>query len=163
MAGDEQTRQSDYIMPPINGGITCLAASTAAVTVDLTTMSGSPGNQVNGADVSIYGGKNVNPLGHYITLQADGGDVYIAFGDTVGHLSSIANVTQVSTVTNNALVTSSTANAVVKIPIGTQQNFKLPVGSSPAQGVWGNSSPSRFLCFLTATGTATLRMWQSSP
>lgn len=162
MSGDtEQARQADYIMPPINGGITCLTVGTAAVIVDLTSMGGSPGIQTAG-DAEVYGGSNKNPMGHYLTIQADGGDVYCAFGSTAVSLASVST-TAVSTVTSNQLSGTSTTNGVAKVFSGTQQQFKLPIGSSPAAGLWGNASPSRFLAVLTASGTITLRMWQSSP
>lgn len=159
----EATRQSDWIEPPMFSGITCLTATSTIAIVDLTSMSGSPGNQVNGTDISVYGGKDVNPIGHYLTLEADGADIYVIFSDTVGHISGISNTTGVSTITNNLLVTSSTATGVIKIFNGTIQQFKLPTGSNPNQGTWGANSPARFLGFLTSAGSGTLRMWQSSP
>ena len=162
MSQSEQTRQSDFIEPPMNPGILCLSVSTAAATFDVTGMAGSPGNQVVTGDVSQVGGKNVNPIGHYVTLQADGGDVYIAFGATTASLSAVAT-TAVTTIANNALATSNTGNGVVKIPSGTERAFKLPLGSNPSTTPWGASSPARYLAFLTASGTATLRIWQSSP
>jgi hypothetical protein len=163
MSGEaEQTRQADWIEPPMFGGITALTIGTTAVIIDLTTMAGCPGIQTAG-DAEVYGGSNPNPLGHYITLQADGGDIYVAFGDTTGHLAAVST-TAVSTVASNNLSAKSTANGVAKIFSGTQQQFKLPIGSNPAgTTAWASSSPARFMAVLTASGTNTLRMWQSSP
>jgi hypothetical protein len=47
------------------------------------------------------------------------------------------------------------------IPQGQTLSVKLPSGS-PLEP-WGKSSAFRFIGYITSTGTATLRVWQSSP
>lgn len=46
------------------------------------------------------------------------------------------------------------------IPQGQTASFKLPLGAS---GGNGNASAARFMGFVTAAGTGTLHLWQSSP
>lgn len=163
-----ETHQSDWIMPPMAPHATtppavcALAATTTAVIVDLTTMWGTaakagltPGNE----------DYNPNPIGHYLNVQADGGDIYIAFGADVASLAGIS-ATAVSTVAANAIT--AVAGGTLKIPNGSTLPVKIPIGAPPAAAQYDNAdvgkySPARFLGFLTAAGTGTLRMWQSSP
>lgn len=160
-----ETHQSDWIMPPMNGGVTCLAASSTEVDVDLQSLAGTPAKAALTVGNEDY---NPNPIGHYLNLQADGGDVYVCFADSLAHLGSLST-TATSTVTSNKATTTSTAGGTVKIPNGTTLQVKLPIGapSTPAkadQTDVGIFSPARFLGFLCATNvTATLRIWQSSP
>lgn len=160
-----ETLQSDWIMPPMYSGITCLSASSTEVDLDLTTIAGTPaksGLTVGGDDY------NPNPIGHYLSLQADGGDVYVAFADQLAHLGTLST-TAVTTVTSNKAGTTSTVTGVVRIPNGTTLQVKLPWGNTPSgkpidNADVGTYSPSRYLGFLCATGvTSTLRIWQSSP
>lgn len=155
------SQMADTVWPPAYGSITCFAVSAGVSVIDLTTMSGHPGNSVNGPDQGPMSGTDPNPIGHYITLLADGGDVYIAFCDTSAHALAVT-VAGVSTVTGgNQLVTPFTATGTWKIPSGDRQSFLIPTkndGTTPA----GNKSLCRYLAFLTAAGTATLRMYQSS-
>ena len=127
MAGrnTSETLQSDWIMPPMYGGITCLAATSTEVDLDLTTIAGTPAKANVTAGMDDY---NPNPEGHYLSLQADGGDVYVAFADTLAHLGTLST-TAVSTVTANAAVTRFTATGTIKIPNGTTLQVKLPIGT----------------------------------
>lgn len=159
----KETLQSDWIAPPIVAGVVALAATSTEVDVDLTTMPGSPMNtNINqGAD-----GFNPNCIGHYLTLQADGGDIYVALGPSLGGSTGLGHLTttQNATVGSNKITVSN--NDTIKIPNGTTLQVKLPGdwaarSDGPSTGV---SSPCRYLGFLCATGvSATLRMWQSSP
>lgn len=164
MSESEQARQSEYFACPIYGGVVAVTASATPVIVDMTTMAGWPGKQTSGAEPSVVGGADPNPLGHYLTLQADGADVYVVFGKTVANLASISVTSDVTAVNTNSLANSYTATGVTIIPNKQQANYKIPVGSNPGnQGTWAANSPARYLCFLTAGSTCTLRMWQSSP
>jgi hypothetical protein len=146
------------------GGILALAASSSLVIVDLSSMAGCPANMVNGTDVEPIGGRNPNPIGHYISMQADGTDIYVAFGDTVGHLTGITVTTDVTAVAANQPAAAFTATGLIKLvkdiaPI----RVKLPIGQNPnGQKPWGASSQARYLAFLTASTAGVLRIWQSS-
>ncbi len=75
---------------------------------------------------------------HYWSFQADGGDVYIAFDD-------------LTLTVDNTATGALAATACIKIPVNTTLQVKL----NPATDV--------FIAVKTASGTATLRIWQSSP
>ncbi len=170
MAGrhTNETHQSDWIMPPMAPHATtppavcALSASNTAVVVDLTTMWGTAAKAGLTAGNEDY---NPNPIGHYLSIQADGGDIYVAFGADAASLAGLST-SAVSTVANNKIT--AVAGATMKIPNGYTFQTKIPVGAPPTAAQSDNAdpglySPARFLGFLTATGTATLRMWQSSP
>lgn len=166
-----ETYQSDWIMPPMTAAsgatpaVCPLAASTGQVTVDLTTMWGTAAKSGLTAGNEDF---DPDPIGHYLSLQADGADIYVAFGPDVGSLTggNALSATAVCTVTNNAIV--KVVGGTLKITNGFTAQFKLPIGAPPTAGQYDNAdvgkySPARFLGFLTAAGTGTLRMWQSSP
>lgn len=166
MAGrsSNETLQSDWIMPPMLGGISCFAAGTSEVDVDLTKLAGSPAKSAINQGADDW---NPNPMGHYLTLEADGADIYVAFAATLAALGTLST-SAVTTVTAGVPAATSTATGTIKIPNGTVMQFKLPVIGGAAQNNrddadWGAASPCRFLGFMTATGSGTLRLWQSSP
>ncbi len=173
MAGrnTSETRQSDWIMPPMafaggaNPAVCALAASTAQVTVDLTSMWGTAANVNLNISNEDY---NPNPIGHYLSLQADGGDIYIAFSGTVANLTggNAIDPNAVSTVSGNAIA--AVRGGCLKIPNGYIAQFKLPGSNFGPPATYDNAdrgitSLARYLAFRTAAGTATLRMFQSSP
>jgi hypothetical protein len=195
-------QQSDWIMPPMfttgaTGGVTgstvpvgeiypatgptVLACSTTVVVVDLTTICGS------GAKARVQQGNddwNPDPICHYLTLEADGDDIYFAFGDSVANVVGISP-TQVTAVqagttgpTGQALNPFTSSGGTVgggtvgclKIPNNTSKDYKLPLGTPPVGTPTDNSaplgkwSPARYLAFRSNTGaTVFLRMHQSSP
>ena len=237
----EASRQSDWVLPPnvdLSGNPNCaaLSASTAAAVADLTTLP-LPYNVYDATEAA----RKPNPMGHYINLQAQGGDVYVIFGPSMGSLKAglisgftITNAgtgftsaptigftggggsgaTAVATVdvssgtvtsitvtnpgtgyssaptvtftggggsgaaatallgappaagTTNTVSASTGAITMAQgvcawIPQGQTLSAKLPVGS-PLEP-WGKSSAFRYMGYVTSTGTATLRVWQSSP
>jgi hypothetical protein len=88
--------------------------------------------------VTYTAGTTISYGSHYWNFQADGNDVYIAFSN--------ATLTVDDTATG-ALA----ATLCAKIPNGTTLQVKL----SPATDV--------YIGVKTASGTANLRIWQSSP
>lgn len=82
--------------------------------------------------------------GHFITLHADGGDVYLAFHKTAGG-------TVDPTVTTAKAVT-----ICQRIPSGQDRTFRLPAADSP------NDTAYQFITARTSAGTATLRGYISS-
>jgi citrate synthase len=89
----------------------------------------------------LHGGANQAVLTMLEKIQADGGDVYVVFAT----LSTQADDLVVATNGTNQI------SGCVKIPNGTQMNV------IPAHGV------DVFVGYLTAAGTAQLRIWMSSP
>lgn len=173
MSQSEQTKQVDYIEPPMyqtaaaftgqaTCSLVCIQVTNTVTVIDLTSIAGSPGNQVYGADAAVVGGKNYNPIGHYLTMQGDSAlNVFYAFGQTTAALSLLSTSTT-ATITNNQVTNSNNATAI--LPALQERNYKLPLGQNPAStATWGSSSPARYLGLLTSSGTATVRIWQSSP
>lgn len=159
----EATRQSDYIAPVCARGIDgkssgcAFAASTTAVTVDMTTVPGLPLEWGN-----TQAADNPNPLGHYVDLTAEGGDIYVIFGPTFGSVEggNVPNPATVNTVSSRGVTQA--VGVAMYIPSGATRAVKLPVGGQgPQTGPKGSNSPCRYLAFVTKTGTATLRVAQS--
>ena len=82
--------------------------------------------------------------GHFLTLHADGGDVYLAFHKANGG-------TVDPTVTTAKAVT-----LCQRIPSGQDRTFRLPPIDSPADTAY------QFIVARTSAGTATLRGYISS-
>lgn len=159
----------DYfsILPPMAGAtgttpaVIALSASNSQVTIDLTTLPGSHMNDGLPLGNDIY---NPNPTGHFLFMQPDGGDVYVAFGPSVASLttSNALSTSAVSTVSNNAVT--QVAGGTLCLKNGVLYRFKIPKSQGTRDDAdVGASSPARFLGFIMATGTATLRLYQGSP
>ncbi len=210
-----ESSQADWVMPPMyttgatgNSGATTGAtggtsavslgqtypatgpnvfgATTAPSILDLTTICGT------GAKARVPLGNddwNPDPIAHYITLEADGDDIYVAFGDSPTIMGSI-NPAYVSTIDGGTITgktgaasnpfassggtlgsTAGASTGCIKIPNNTSRDFKLPVGTPPIGTPYDNSdpigkySPARYLSFRSNTGTTAvyLRVYQSSP
>ncbi len=202
-----ETQQSDWVMPPmfttgVTGGTagsvnaqgvvvgvgqtypptgpSVFACNTTPVVLDLTTICGT------GAKARVPLGNddwNPDPIAHYITLEADGDDIYYAFGDSVAAVGTI-QPTAVTAIQSGATGPTGMALAAftagstlgggttgcLKLPNNTSKDFKLPVGAAPIgtpndnSDVIGKYSPARYLAFRSNTGaTVYLRIYQSSP
>lgn len=82
--------------------------------------------------------------GHFLTLHADGGDVYLAFD-------------KVNTATVDPAITTAKAVTVCwKIPSGQDRTYRLPPVDSP------NATAYQYIIARTSAGTATLRGYISS-
>jgi hypothetical protein len=118
MSDAEATRQSDWITPPRKNNTWVLSVSNVSAATDLSALTALTG---------------------YLSAQADGADVYFAFGadNTV-------------TVDDTTTGTPATGGAP-KIPANGVFNFK-PVPSL-----------DKFIAVKTASGSAKIRIWPSSP
>ena len=177
----EQTRQSDWVLPMMAAGSTVngatigmpagavLAATTVVAAIDLTTLPGLPVDWP-----ANDGGTSLPPLGHYLSLEAEGGDVYVLFGPTY---ASVTGANAPNAATNSAVsgagALTQTKGMCVHVPQNGEKAYKLPLGPQYAAGgpkagagnastIPGANSPARFLAYVTKTGTANLRVWQSS-
>ena len=167
MSETEQARQHFYYEPPMQGGVVAVSVGVNPVIVDLTTMSGCPANTSVGEANVI--GANKNPLGHFLSMQPDGQDVYYVFGQNISSLTTVTSLSyQTVTAVNGttgALASTYTSTGLAKMINQTNPpyRFKLPPGGSPAvQTVWAGNSPCRYVLLMTTTLTSTVRMWQSS-
>lgn len=163
-----EAREFFTVLPPIAGStgtlpaVVALSASGTQVTIDLTTI---PGSYVyNALDVS-NDAYNPNPLGRYLFMQADGGDIYFAFGPTVASLTggNALSTSAVSTVASNAVTLVAGGCALLKNGLPPIR-FRLPGDFGTRDNAdKGKNSLARYLGFLTATGTSTLRIYQVGP
>lgn len=100
------------------------------------TSTSAPYEMATYGQTAYASGANYEP--HYWNFQADGNDVYIAF--------STATLT-----VDNTAAGALAATICAKIPNGTTLQCML----NPASDIW--------FAIKTASGTATLRIWRSSP
>ena len=82
--------------------------------------------------------------GHFLTLHADGNDVYLAF-----HKANSGTV-------DPTITTAKAVTLCQKIPSGQDRTFRLPPVDSP------NDTPYQYIVARTSSGTATLRGYLSS-
>ncbi len=122
--------QAAGVFPPFEGGIYVASASTTTAFVDLHAAVSDPFTK---ASIPKY------LTDRYLSIQADGGDIYVAL--TVGTGGSLSPA---------AAGGNFGATNCIKIPQDQRLDLWIPV------------SPLRYLGFVTANGTATLRLWASS-
>lgn len=165
MGQTEATRQSDWLLPAVvdaSGNPNCIAfsVSTSVVAVDLTTIP-----LPTGVYDTHIAAATPNPLGRYINFQAQSGDVYLLFGPS---FASVTGSNAPAAATVNAVSGTTGAVTMAKqvciwVPQGQTLGVKLPTGTVGAPNAYGKVSQYRFVAAVTATSTATLRVWQSSP
>ena len=156
----ESTRQSDCILPMMvdasgNPNGISVACSTSVVGVDLTTVPGFPGTYDAAHTVA-----DNNPIGHYVDIEADGGDVYVLFGPSLASVTGANAPAPAFTNTIASGVVTMAKGACVHVPSGTTKSFKLPRGAVGGPNApQGQGSPCRFVGLITASGTAKARIW----
>lgn len=158
----ETTRQSDEILPPIVGSIVVVAVVAGVTTVDLTTMPQTAALP----NTTVKGSEDLNPLGQYLTMVADG-NCSVAFAGTQAALATIATATT-NTITNGVITANN--NTVIQLTAGIPFHFRMPPGPSQcgsssfgtnSPSIHGGSSPARWLGCLAGANTS-LRIWVSS-
>ena len=78
-------------LPPVQGSIAAVNCSTTVQVVDLTTLPFSKA-------MPNYSGQDATPISKYVTITAQGGDVYYALGRNFALLNAIPNTVVYSTV-----------------------------------------------------------------
>ena len=131
--------------------------TTTVQVVDVTSL---PGNPVKtGGDPSSQ-----NPVGHYMRITADGGNVYFVTGANFTLLNSIPNTVSYSTVNTTTGAVTLTKNEEDMIPAGGWKDFVImPNGTMQTQTPPGGKSACRYIALQTSTGSAVARMYQSGP
>ena len=157
--------QADCFAPPTYGGVLRLQGTSSAQVLDLTTMAGWPGNQVSGGDGAGTVSNSTNPIGHYITIAVDAGNLWVDFADTFAHAALIDASVQVTATngTTGAAATPFTANAGVLVTAGIPYSFWLPPGQLPQTTPYAANSKVRYMGYITSTGNTNFAVWQSSP
>lgn len=154
-------------MPPAVGSMARITANTTVNALDLTTLAGSPVNQVSGGSGGGDGGNAPNPLGHFLTLQVDAGTVWFAFADTYANATGV-DVSTVSTCNANtgALSANYTQKAMMACTAGVgggYLRFYLPPGKNPQTTPFANNSPIRFMSFATSANSSNFVVYMSAP
>ena len=164
MSQSMQTRLSDWIIPPraagagaastpakgVLGSPVTVAVSSTAVVIDLTQLAGVPQST---SLQTTEGSMQRGAVGHYVTLTADGCDIYFITGPTFASVSAanapLARTVQVPTGTGATVATAQSCQ-----PVAAGMQFPM----MPMKDV------DQFIAIVTlgaATGFATLV--QSSP
>lgn len=157
--------QAGRILPPVQGSTVAVNCSTTVTVVDMTTLPFSkamPG----------YSGQDLTPISKFVTITAEGGDLYFVTGSNFTNLNAIANTVGYSTVNaNTGKITLTNANIPQEldyIPAGTWKPVWLGPDTAGLNGqktsgaAYGVNSPVRYVAFITATGNARARFHQSS-
>jgi len=150
-----ETRRGDRFCPMLVGtdgkaAGAVLAVTATAADIDLTTIPALP----LGSPTELLKA-HPNVIGEEIILQADGGDVHVIFGPTTTSVRTTNVPDPTKTGTNVVGLTQI-------IPNGQQMRCWIPPGADTAGGPRGASSPGRYLAYITATGTAKLRISPSN-
>ena len=130
--------QAVRLSPPKRGQLLALAVTTSTAWVDLT------------AAVTVDSKSEKTFCNRYITLQADGGDVYVA-------LTKAASGALDSTGT-------SSVDGTTKAPTseGTKECVKIPSGTSVEFLMDSETTAYKYLAFI-GSASCVLRVWPSSP
>lgn len=146
------SRMNQALTPPRKNGV---AGNAAAITVsavqsaiDLRSLSGAATNPQN--PTQSDGQKN-GAVGGFLTVEADGADLFVLFGDTLAAVTG-GNKPVAATVgaVNGSGVYTDAAGVAFKIANGTFQRF------------WLQDQRDYFMGFV-GSAAGTMRLYQSSP
>jgi hypothetical protein len=144
------------VLPPTFGAIGAVQVTTTPVVVDLTTLPRSPA-----APTPDEGQQNC--IGKYVRVTAELGDIYFATGNNANALANI-NATAYSAVNATTHAITVNGNEGDYILQGSWKDVLAVPGSAPqAKQPPGGDSPSRYISFVTKTGTSVARFHQASP
>lgn len=153
--------QASNVLPPTMNAVAAVNCSTTVTVVDLTTLplSGCMPN---------YSGPDKTPLGKYVTITAEGGDLYFVAGSNFTTLNAIPNTVVYATVNATTGALTMSPNMLDYIPMGGWKSMRFyPASDSStnpghAPEPSGTTSPVRYVAFITASGNARARFSQSS-
>jgi hypothetical protein len=151
MSGSLEERKALLVTPPRANGVTgnVAALTVAALTpafLDLSTLSKGPvPSVVSSTTVSQEGS-----VGAFLTVQADGADLYLVFGPTQASVTTTAAPVLLTVGTNTSGVYGEVLGTALKVPTGTSLRVLI------------QNSQDRFMGFVGG-GAGTMRLYQSSP
>lgn len=127
----EATRMSDFIKLPNSeeGAVKVVSAVADANGLDLRTIGDTVANSAQ------QGQEGLGVVGHYITIQADGADIWIKSGKTQADVTG-ANAPS-PTATGVGIIGTPIAGASFKIPKETERSF-YPTPDHPWLGFIGS-------------------------
>lgn len=150
-------KQAAEVIPPFYNCVAAINCSTTCQVVDLTSLPKSPatpGEQ-----------PNKNPIGTYVRIVAQGGDVYYTTGSNFAQLNAIANTVVFSTVNATTGAVTISGKELDYIPAGAWVDFVAVPGVTPPaarNAPAGNDSPCRYVALIASSGNPVARIHQSS-
>lgn len=155
MSGTYQD-QVNNIVPPRAGEIVALAVTNSAAAVDLQ----SCGDQSPAVDAQAVG-----IVDSYVVVQNDGTvNVYYAFGPTFASVTggNAPNPSAATTVNGSTGAVTPVAGTCLFIPPGGSLTVRPTRGSTNTPGGTASKYGTRFFAYVTASGTATVRIGKVS-
>ena len=149
------------IVPPVQGSVAAVNCSTTVTVVDLTTLPFSKA-------MPNYTGQDATPISKYVTITAEGGDLYFVTGSNFTLLNAIPNTVVYSTVNSTTGKLTVSNNELDYLPMGAWKPIVPGPDTTGGQGqktsgpTYGVNSPCRYIAFITASGNARARFHQSS-
>ena len=152
--------QAGKILPPVEGSCAAVNCSTTVQVVDMTTLPFSKA-------MPNYSGQDLTPISKFVTITAEGGDLYYVTGSNFALLNAIPNTVVYSTVNATTGKLTVGNNELDYLPAGTWKPVWLGPDTSAANQktsgpTYGVNSPVRYVAFITASGNARARFHQSS-
>lgn len=164
-------KQAAYVLPPTLGAVVAVNCSTAATVVDLTSIPATPcgpgytlANAIAQNSVAVAAPDQQNPVGHYLRITAQGGDVYFVLGSNFTQLNAISNVAAYSTINASTGKVTIAGNETDYVPAGSFKDVLIvPAGTQTTQSPPGSASPCRYVALIASAGNPIARLYQSSP
>jgi hypothetical protein len=150
-------KQAAQVIPPLLGAVVAINCSTTVQVVDLTSIPRNvitPGTQPND-----------NPIGKYVRITADGGNIYWVTGNNFAALNAIANTVVFSTINTTTGKITVAGTEMDMLPSGAWKDFVAMAGVTPPAAPKtpaGNDSPCRYVALMSASGNPVARIHQSS-
>jgi len=162
-------KQAAQVLPPSQGSTVVVNCTTSAQVIDLTTfprcnagLGGAAGNDP----------QNINPIGKYIRITAQLGDVYYQTGNNFAQLANIS-LTAYTTINATTGAVTVNGNECDAIANGTFKDVFITPGVTPQSTAYqgatgaprpGQDSPCRYVAVLASSNAnITARIYQSSP
>lgn len=165
-------KQAAEVLPPTYGSVLAVnCVINTATVVDLTSVPAStsaPGytlaNQIVQGTSASPSPDQQNPIGKYIRITAQGGDVYYVLGANFAQLNAITATAAYTTVNATTGKVTVNGNELDCVANGTFKDVFIPGStSSQTQSPPGSASPCRYIALVGAAASTVARIHQSSP
>lgn len=148
--------RASVVQPPIQNATLAINCTTTVQVIDLCSIPGNPVKAGGDPD-------SKNPVGHFIRITADGGNIYYVTGSNFNSLNAIPNTVSYSTVNATTGAVTLTGNEEDVIYSGGEKHFIVMANGTPqTQNPPGGKSVCRYLAVQTSTGSAVARIYQVS-
>lgn len=145
--------------------------TNVATVVDLTSIPATPAgpgytlaNAIAQNSVASAAPEQQNPIGKYIRITAQGGDVFYVLGSNFAQLNAITVTAVFSTVNATTGKVTVNGNELDHVANGTFKDVWVPAATSPqVQNPPGSTSPCRYIAVVGVAASTVARIYQSSP